>query len=97
LGRGGEQGRLPLIARRTFTDLLYLLTAVALAPIVFGLLLFGWLAALLLAITADLAFADSERPALSGDGRWIAFDSTAQLLPGTHEPHWQVVYLRRSG
>ena len=44
---------------------------------------------------ASLAFADSERPALSGDGRWIAFDSTAQLLPGTHEPHRQVVYLRR--
>jgi Tol biopolymer transport system component len=44
---------------------------------------------------ASLAFADSERPALSGDGRWIAFDSTAQLLPGAHEPHRQVVYLRR--
>jgi Tol biopolymer transport system component len=44
---------------------------------------------------ASLAFADSERPALSGDGRWIVFDSTAQLLPGAHEPHRQVVYLRR--
>jgi Tol biopolymer transport system component len=43
---------------------------------------------------ASLAFADSERPALSGNGRWIAFDSTAQLLPGAHEPHRQVVYLR---
>jgi hypothetical protein len=40
---------------------------------------------------ASLAFADSERPALSGDGRWIAFDSTAQLLPGAREPHRQVV------
>jgi Tol biopolymer transport system component len=44
---------------------------------------------------ASLAFADSERPAISGDGRWIAFDSTAQLLPGPHEPHRDVVYLRR--
>jgi Tol biopolymer transport system component len=50
-----------------------------------------------------------ERPALSRDGRWvayltsapefepggwIAFDSTAQLLPGAHEPHRQVVYVR---
>jgi len=46
-------------------------------------------------VGASLAFADSERPALSEDGRWIAFDSTAQLLPGAHEPHRQVVYLRR--
>lgn len=44
---------------------------------------------------ASLAFADSERAAISGDGRWIAFDSTAQLLPGPHEPHRDVVYLRR--
>lgn len=44
---------------------------------------------------ASLAFADSERPAISGDGRWIAFDSTAQLLAGPHEPHRDVVYLRR--
>lgn len=43
---------------------------------------------------ASLAFADSERPALSDNGRWIAFDSTAQLLAGAHEPHRQVVYLR---
>jgi Tol biopolymer transport system component len=46
---------------------------------------------------ADLAFADSERPALSGDGRWIVFDLTAQLLPGAHEAHRQVVYLRHLG
>jgi len=44
---------------------------------------------------ANLAFADSERAAISGDGNWIAFDSTAQLLPDAHEPHRDVVYLRR--
>jgi len=44
---------------------------------------------------ANLAFADSERPALSADGRIVAFDSTAQLLPDAHEPHRDVVYLRR--
>src|SRR5436309_276149 len=37
--------------RRTYRALLYLLTAVALAAVAFALLLAGWLAALLLAIT----------------------------------------------
>jgi len=44
---------------------------------------------------ADIAFADSERPALSADGRFVAFDSTGRLLPDAHEPHRDVVYLRR--
>jgi Tol biopolymer transport system component len=44
---------------------------------------------------ANLAFADSERPALSADGRFVAFDSTGQLLPDMHDPHRDVVYLRR--
>ena len=40
-----------LVDRRTYRALLYLLTAVALAPVTFGLLLAGWLATLLLAVT----------------------------------------------
>ena len=44
---------------------------------------------------ASLAFANSERPALASNGRSVAFDSTAQLLTDRHEPHRNVVYLRR--